>query len=314
MATPHITGIAALVWESNPALTGAQMRERIRRTANAPTDGSSPPNTTWGYGKANALKAVSNSVAAITAPVTAAPNNPVSLTSENSSGAFDNALSYTWSLVSRPAGSLASLSSTTASSTGFTPDNVGNYTVGLTVSQTTPSGTPAGSDNATIHVNDIPSVTSITGPAIYDNLSPVSFHGSGSDPDGQSLAFHWVLVSRPTGSSALSASPYFSANGDNVVLTPDAAGTYEVGLRVDDGLDNSVLAVHGFTAGPATASSGGGGGGCSMTTRQEEAGNLSALVTVSLLLSPLGILALFRKSHFRHPICCFRGKISGGGA
>lgn len=298
MATPHVTGIAALIWQSNPALTGAQMRERIRRTANAPTDGSTTPNNTWGYGKVNALAAVRNSVASITAPATALPGASVTITSDNSSAAFPgNSLAYAWSLVSRPAGSGASLSSTTASSTGFTPDNVGNYTVGLTVWQTTPSGTPAGSDNATIHVNTIPGAPSITGPDFYDNLSPVSFHGSGSDPDGQSLTYRWVLVSRPSGSSAFSASPYFTANGDNVVLAPDAAGTYVVGLKVDDGLDNSALVLHTFSAGGSPPSSGGGGGGgCSMANHVPEEGTLAPIATVILLLSPAGILAARRRS------------------
>ncbi|HSL91566.1 MAG TPA: S8 family serine peptidase, partial [Candidatus Limnocylindrales bacterium] len=46
MSTPHVTGIAALVWQSNPALTGAQMRERLRKTADPmPVRGVSP-NTT----------------------------------------------------------------------------------------------------------------------------------------------------------------------------------------------------------------------------------------------------------------------------
>jgi len=190
------------------------------------------------------------------------------------------------------------LSSTTASSTGFSPDNVGNYTVGLTVSQATPSGTPAGSDNATIHVNTIPGAPSITGPAYYDNLSPVSFHGSGSDPDGQSLAYRWVLVSRPSGSSAFSASPYFTANGDNVVLAPDAAGAYVVGLKVDDGLDNSALALHTFNAGgsPPSSGGGGGGGGCSMANHVSDEGNLAPIATVVLLLFPTVILAARRKS------------------
>ena len=81
MATPHVTGVAALVWQSNPSLTGAQMRERLRRTANPPTDGSTPPNITWGYGKLNALRAVRESVAAITAPAVAVPSVPVPLSS-----------------------------------------------------------------------------------------------------------------------------------------------------------------------------------------------------------------------------------------
>jgi len=290
MATPHVTGIAALVWQSNPALTGAQARERIRRTANLPTDGSTPPNTTWGYGKVNALKAVSNSVASVTAPATGIPGAAVSLTSENSSGAFGNALSYSWSLSQQPVGSALTLSST-ASSASFTPQVPGDYTVTLTVSQSTPSGTPSGSATATVHVNNVPSVASIAGSASSGSLSPVSFKGTGSDPDGQTLAFRWILVSRPAGS----ASTLSTADVDNVTLTPDVAGTYEVGLRVDDGLDNSALVIHAFSVGAAPPSSGGGGGGCSIADRK---GPLtpSAFATVFFFLFlPACVLAAWRR-------------------
>lgn len=293
MATPHVTGIAALAWQSNPNLTGAQMRERIKRTASAPTDGSTSPNTTWGYGKVNALATVRNSVASITSPATAVPGTAVSLTSENSSAAFSgNSLSYAWSLASRPAGSGVSLGSTSSASSGFTPDVPGNYTVGLTVSQAAPAGTPAGSATATVHVNNIPSVESIAGPASSDNLAPVSFKGTGADSaaDGQTLIYRWVLVSRPAGS----ASTLSTADVDNVTLAPDVAGTYEVGLRVDDGLDNSALAVHAFTV-VLPSSSGGGSGGCSMANRKGPADPLSSGAVSLILFLPACVLAARRR-------------------
>ncbi len=294
MATPHITGIAALVWQSNPALTGAQMRERIKRTASTPTDGSAAPNTTWGYGKVNALAAVRNSVASITAPATAVPGFPVALASDNSSGAFGNPLTYAWSLTAKPAGSGASLSSTSSASSGFTPDVPGNYNVALDVSQATPAGTPSGSATATIHVNNIPSVTSVTGPASSDNLAPVSFIGTGADSalDGQTLIYRWILVSRPAGST----STLSTADVDNVTLAPDVAGTYEIGLRVDDGLDNSALAVHTFTAaGIPAPSSGSGGGGCSVANRKDASISSESASTVLFLLLPAGLLAARRR-------------------
>jgi subtilisin family serine protease len=292
MATPHVTGIAALVWQSNPDLTGAQMRERIKRTADPATDGSTPPpNTTWGYGKVNALAAVKNSVASINAPATAVPGSPVSLTSENSSGTLGNSLtSYAWSLTVKPAGSGASLSAPSSASSGFTPDVPGSYTVVLTVSQATPASTPAGNATATIHVNGIPSVTSVTGPASSDNLAPVSFNGTGTDPDGQPLAFHWILVSRP----ADSASTLSTADVDNVTFAPDVAGTYEIGLRVDDGLDNSALAVHDFTV-ALPSSSAGGSGGCSVANRKDAPVPSESASTVLFLLIPAGLLAARRR-------------------
>jgi subtilisin family serine protease len=298
MATPHVTGIAALAWQSNPALTGAQMRERIKRTANPATDGSTPPpNTTWGYGKVNALAAVRNSVASITAPAAAVPGSQVSLASENSSGAFGNPLtSYTWSLTAKPAGSGAILSTPMSASSAFTPDVPGNYTVALTASQGPPTGASSETATAVIHVNTVPPLPTISGQDISDNLAPVNFHGAGSDPDGLSVTFQWILVSRPAGSNAQSTPPFLAPNGDNVTLTPDVAGTYIVGLRVDDGLDNSVLAVHTFTAtGVPASSSGSGGGGCSVANRNDAPIPSESASTVLSLLLPAGLLAARRR-------------------
>jgi minor extracellular serine protease Vpr len=299
MAAPHVTGVAALVWQTNPALTGSQMRERLRRTADPPTDGSQTPNNTWGTGKLNALRAVGESVASITAPASSLPGTPVSLTSGNSSGAFGNPLTgFSWTLTP-PAGSSATLGSTTAASTSFTPDVPGDYRVNLAVSQAAPAGTPTGVATATIHVNTLP-VAVIDGPASDNTGLPVTFTGSGSsDPDGQALTYRWVLVARPAGSSAT----LLPAGADNATMTADVKGIYEVGLHVDDGLDNSVLATRTYTAlaGSASGSGGGGGGGCAIGNRNPEVDGSTSLVSLLLLLAPLGLLAA-RKREFRFPL------------
>jgi len=256
MAAPHVTGIAALVWQSNPSLTGAQVRERLRRTADPPPGA---PDNTWGTGVVNALRAVTESVAAIGAPAFASPGSPVSVTSGDSSAAFDNnaLTTFAWSLVAPP-GSGAALSGASAPSATFTPDLPGDYRVFLTVGQSTPPSTPPGSASAVVHVNTLP-VASIAGPSASDNTDPVTFQGSAADPDpGQAKTFRWVLVSRPSGSSAMALSP---SGPDNAILSPDATGTYVVGLRVDDGLDNGALTTKTYTAGPVVVVSGGGGGG-----------------------------------------------------
>ncbi|OGP34451.1 MAG: hypothetical protein A2X88_00500 [Deltaproteobacteria bacterium GWC2_65_14] len=289
MAAPHVAGIAALVWESNPALTGAQMRERLKRTSTPilPT-----PNTTWGYGKANALAAVSASVASIGAPATAVPETPVPLTSGNSSGAFGNPISYTWAFLSRPTGSGATFSSPTASSTSFTPDIPGNYRISLTVTQAFPAGTAAGITESVVHVNNLPT-GGISGPSSTDNVTPVVFTGTGSDADNQALSFHWILLAKPPGST-----PSFlviPVGADNVTLVPDLPGDYEIGLRVDDGMDNSALVSKTFTASGFLSM--GGGGSCSVTWREGGEDPPSAIAALSLYLFPLWILAL-RKRYF----------------
>jgi hypothetical protein len=138
-------------------------------------------------------------------------------------------------------------------------------------------------------VNTIPSVPLITGPTASDNLVPVSFHGSGTDLDGQALAFHWILVSRPAGSTATLS----TANVADVNLVPDVAGIYEVGLRVDDGLDNSLLAVRAFTAaGSPAPPSGGGGGGCTVSNRNDGPIPSGSMTTILSFLLPACVLAV----------------------
>jgi len=296
MATPHVAGIAALVWSSNPSLTGAQMRARLKKTAALPA-GVSAPNNTWGNGKVNALQAVSQTVAAITAPATATPGAIVALTSGDSSGAYNPVtyaynLSYAWSLTQKPAGSAATLASGSPSPS-FTPDLPGNYTVSLTVSQSAPAGVPPGTDTAVIHVNNLPTAA-ITGPPATDNVIPVTFNGSASELDaGQSLALHWILVSRPAGSSATLP----TTNVNNVTLVPDKAGRYEIGLRADDGLDNSALAVVAFQSGPAPppVGGGGGGGGCSVARPGTTNDGAAAGTIFFLLIASAGIVALRRR-------------------
>ena len=308
MATPHVTGVAALVWQSNPSLTGAQMRERLRRTANPPTDGSTPPNITWGYGKLNALRAVQNTVASISAPARATPGAPISLTSENSSAGFGAAISgYLWSAPG------ANLSSTDQPGTTFTAASPGVYTVSLTATAAGSSGT----DSRTIVVNTLPAA-GFTVPASDSAGQPVTFRSTASDADHQSLAFHWVVVSRPAGSAAAIT----AASVDNAVFTPDVIGTYEIGLRADDGLDNSALVVQSYTTltttvappppPPADAvAGGGGGGGCLTISRSGSEPRFgTSLVSVVILLLPACALGLRRFSRrrertvpIRHPLC-----------
>ncbi|GAB4371492.1 MAG: hypothetical protein Kow00128_19430 [Deltaproteobacteria bacterium] len=312
MAAPHVTGIAALVWESNRSLTGAQMRERLRKTADPPPGA---PDNSWGSGIVNAYRAVTESVAAITAPRSVPPGTPVTLTSENSSAAFDNnALdTYIWSLTP-PVGSAAALSGNGSPTATFTPDIPGEYRVDLTVSQSTPSSIPPGSDSRVIHVNTIP-VAIIDAPNPTGTLDPVSFSGTRStDPDGDPISgYHWVLVSRPAGSAVMALTP---SGPDDAVLSPDVAGTYVVGLRVDDGLDNSALATTSFTAGPVPVGSGGGSGSCSLSPVDRSGSSRPLPLAPVLYLIPPALLALRRSvagRRLRHPSCYPTGKPRHGG-
>lgn len=295
MATAHVTGIAALVWESNLNLTGAQMRERLRRTADPQPVGSISPNNTWGYGKVNALRAVSEPVASITAPARTTPGTSVTLTSENSSGPLGAAITaYQWSAPG------ASVAPSGGASTTFQADAPDDYTVSLVVAS---GGTDSLPDSRTIRVNNVPAA-SISGPAAVDNSTTATFTGTGADGDSQQLSFHWILLTRPSGSTSVLT----TANVDTVTLVPDVSGTYELGLRVNDGLDESALATHTVAVAVAPSSGGGGGGGgCSVVNGKGEDDAASLVAALLLLLSPLGVLWA-RKRGYRFPRPCLRGR------
>jgi len=296
MATAHVTGIAALVWESNPNLSSAQMRERLKKTASPPTDGSAVPNTTWGYGKVNALSAITETVAGISGPARTSPGQKLTLRAdEKSSGPYGNDITYSWSA---PGDTVTPTGTPTGISATFNANAPGDYPVTLTAS---PGSAPYNHAIATIRVNNVPTA-SISGPTSVDNVTSVPFTGTGMDEDTQPLSFHWILLARPSGS----ASVLTTANVEDVTLVPDVSGTYELGLRVNDGLDDSALATHTVTVGLVTGASGGGGGGCSVVNGTGEDDAASTLATLLLLLSPLGVLCV-RKRGYRFPRPCRLG-------
>jgi subtilisin family serine protease len=283
MATAHVTGIASLVWESNPALTGEQMRERLKRTADLQT---AVPDTTWGHGKVNALRAITETVAGISGPARTQPGQNLTLRADDkSSGPYGDNVTYSWSAPG------ATVSPTGPVST-FSANTPGDYPVTLTAA---PGAAPYNQASVTIRVNNVPTA-SISGPAAVDNVTSIPFTGTGLDADGQPLSFHWILLARPSTSSSVLT----TANVDNAALVPDVSGTYEVGLRVNDGLDDSALATHTVTVALVTGSSdgGGGGGGCAIGSRDMEEDGPSSLFALVLLLAPLAVLRA-RKRWYR---------------
>ena len=57
-AAPSVTGIIALMLQINPSLDASSVRQILRGTASSDSFTGPTPNTTWGYGKTNALAAV----------------------------------------------------------------------------------------------------------------------------------------------------------------------------------------------------------------------------------------------------------------
>ncbi|MEN9416415.1 MAG: hypothetical protein RI988_35 [Pseudomonadota bacterium] len=164
-----------------------------------------------------------------------------------SSDANGDALTYRWSLTTRPAGSAATLSNATSAKPSFSADRAGDYVATLIVNDG--------------RVDSEPATTLVT--AATGNVAPVAHAGpaqnvvtgrsvtldgtASTDANGDTLAYAWALTTRPAGSaatlsSASAAQPTFSADRD---------GVYVATLVVTDGKLSSNPATVTITAGPA---------------------------------------------------------------
>ena len=143
------------------------------------------------------------------------------------------AISYQWSLIVKPNGSAASLSSSSAASPSFVPDLPGSYVAQLIVNNGYLSSSPSTVTSTT--TNSPPLANAGTNQNVGTG-SPVTLDGSrSSDPDNDALNYSWAFLSRPDGSAAaLSA-----ANSVSPTFVADAPGTYVVQLIANDGLANS---------------------------------------------------------------------------
>ena len=150
----------------------------------------------------------------------------------NGAGSTDvdgDSLTYHWSFLSVPAGSSATLSSTTIVNPTFVADIPGNFVVQLIINDGTVDGTPS---TVTIGNQDIAPVAN-AGPAQTVSLgAQVTLDGSGStDSDNKPLTYQWALLSAPAGSTAALAQP----TSPNPYFTADLAGNYVAQLIVNDG-------------------------------------------------------------------------------
>jgi hypothetical protein len=159
----------------------------------------------------------------------------VVLDGNGSSDADGDPLTFSWSLISAPAGSAAVINNATSAIANFVPDAAGQYVAQLIVSDGTEDSLP---DTAlvTIEVGNTPPVA-VTGPdQELPAGSTVTLDGSASfDPDGDGLIFIWSLTTVPNGSAAALSNPGII----QPTFLADIRGTYIAQLIVNDGQINS---------------------------------------------------------------------------
>jgi predicted aspartyl protease len=167
----------------------------------------------------------------------------VTINGSASSDADSDALSYSWSLNTVPAGSSASLSDSANVSPTFTADVDGSYIAQLIVN-----------DGTVDSVADTVTIIAATGNAVPvanagedQNVSTISagnwytdvFGSASSDADGDALTSVWSLTTVPNGSEAFSDN-YRKTGVGGFSIKIDVDGYYVAQLIVNDGTVDSV--------------------------------------------------------------------------
>ena len=143
-------------------------------------------------------------------------------------------ITYQWALTQKPEGSTATLSNSSSSMPTFVADKNGTYFATLIVTDS--RGEASASDLVTISFDNLKPVADAGGNQAVTLGQTVQLNGSGSsDANGDALGYAWHIVSAPAGSTA-------SLVGDTTKMPSfptDAAGTFVIGLIVNDGFLNS---------------------------------------------------------------------------
>ncbi len=165
-----------------------------------------------------------------------------------SSDADGHALTYSWSLTSKPSDSSAGLSGANTVSPSFTADKPGTYVAQLIVNDGYVNSAP---DTVSISTLNSRPVANAGLPQNVTAGTTVQLDGSGSsDPDGNPITYSWSLITKPGGSSAAISNPIIV----NPTFGADLAGDYVAQLIVSDGVLNSVPATVAITASEKPAS------------------------------------------------------------
>jgi len=250
MATPHVSGVAALLISAMPTLTVESVRQLLTSSARefpAGTFCAGKVDNPCGAGMLDATRAMQR-LAALTPTVTASANaavvengSTVTLTGTATPKAGGNLnLTYRWQQIT---GATATLSGTSSPQVTFIAPNGSRMSFRLTV---TDSDGFAASANIDVRSNGTPILAALP-PVSASAGATVSFRASASDPDNDALSYSATGI--PAGAVLNASTGEFS--------WPNAvAGTYTVTISASDGLATSAAQSVTITV---TAPRGGGG-------------------------------------------------------
>jgi hypothetical protein len=163
-----------------------------------------------------------------------------------SADANGDALTYAWQLTLKPAGSTASLSANSASRPQISLDVEGIYTASLNVSD---GKSTSATDTVSIVAVKAAIVTTMPVANAGVNQSvltgaTVALDGTASNAmNGKGLTYRWMFIVKPAGNAVLS-----STTVSKPTFVADTAGAYTVGLVVNNGVNDSLMASSIITA------------------------------------------------------------------
>ena len=185
-------------------------------------------------------------------PVAAATINPTSLgalpqsVQLDGSGSTDpegQGLTYAWSILTKPAGSAATLSSATTVAPTFVADVLGTYTAQLIVNDGFLSSTPVTVSASS--ANQPPVANAGPDQAVSAGATVQLTSAGSNDPEGSPLGYFWSMLNKPSGSTT----DFNNANAANPTFVADRKGTFVAQLIVNDGALNSAPDTVQVTAG-----------------------------------------------------------------
>lgn len=168
----------------------------------------------------------------------------VTLDGSASTDANGDALLYTWTLASRPAGSAATLSGAATARPTFVADAAGTYVARLVVNDGQVDSAAATVTISATVANAAPVANAGAAQTVVAGAVVALNGGGSSDANGDALTCAWTLTSRPAGSAAALT----SATAVNPAFTADLPGTYVATLVVNDGKVSSAPSTVAITA------------------------------------------------------------------